>query len=86
LRLGALTILLLMGGSPLPMDGADGRRQKHCRLKRTQARDYLRQVTGIMESHVNDRSPAVASALVNEAVVEQRAHNLEDAVGKTVQP
>jgi tetratricopeptide (TPR) repeat protein len=45
------------------------------------ARDYSRRVTSIMESHFNDHSPAVASALVNEAVVEQRAHRLEVAVG-----
>ena len=45
------------------------------------ARDYSRQVTSIMESHFNGHSPAVASALVNEAVVEQRANCLEVAAG-----
>jgi tetratricopeptide (TPR) repeat protein len=45
------------------------------------ARDYSRQVTSIMKSHFNGRSPALASALVNEAVVEERAHRLEKAAG-----
>ena len=43
------------------------------------ARDYSRQVTSVMESRFNDHSIAVASAMVNEALVEQRAHCLENA-------
>jgi hypothetical protein len=43
------------------------------------ARDYSRQVTSIMQSHFTNDSPAMVSALVNQAVVEQRAQRLEDA-------
>lgn len=45
------------------------------------ARDYSRQVTTIMASHFAAESPALASALVSEAIVEQRANRLEDAAG-----
>jgi hypothetical protein len=45
------------------------------------ARAYSRQVTSIMASHFAAESPALASALVSEAIVEQRANRLEDAAG-----
>lgn len=43
------------------------------------AREYSRQAASIMASHFGDHSVAMASALVNEAVVEQRAHQLRAA-------
>ena len=45
------------------------------------ALDYSRQVTEIMTSHFEPNSSPVASALVNEAVIAERAHQLQTAAG-----
>lgn len=43
------------------------------------ARDYSRQATDIMKTHFAENSVAVAAAMVNQAVVEQRARQLQTA-------
>jgi len=49
------------------------------------ARRYSSQATGIMRRHFQANSVAVASALVNEAMVEQRAKQLDAAAARYAQ-